>query len=94
MQDTPLTSAFIQAYHTMLMVGRYPLGAVFIEIAPEEVDVNVHPAKAEVRFRNQDRVFGFVQTRRAARPAGLRAGASGCGGIMGGTRRIIQAGRH
>ena len=60
-QDTPLTSAFIQAYHTMLMVGRYPMGAVFIEIAPEEVDVNVHPAKAEVRFRNQDRVFGFVQ---------------------------------
>jgi DNA mismatch repair protein MutL len=60
-QDTPLTSAIIQAYHTMLMVGRYPLGAVFIEIAPQEVDVNVHPAKAEVRFRNQDRVFGFVQ---------------------------------
>jgi DNA mismatch repair protein MutL len=60
-QDTPLTSAFIQAYHTMLMVGRYPLGAVFIEIAPEEVDVNVHPAKAEVRFKDQERVFGFVQ---------------------------------
>lgn len=60
-QDTPLTTAFIQAYHTMLMVGRYPMGAVFIEIMPEEVDVNVHPAKAEVRFRNQDRVFGFVQ---------------------------------
>ncbi|HEX2696505.1 MAG TPA: DNA mismatch repair endonuclease MutL, partial [Anaerolineales bacterium] len=60
-QDTPLTTAFVQAYHTLLMVGRYPMGAVFIEIAPEEVDVNVHPAKAEVRFRNQDRVFGFVQ---------------------------------
>ncbi len=60
-QDTPLTTALIQAYHTMLMVGRYPLGAVFLEIAPEEVDVNVHPAKAEVRFRDQDRVFGFVQ---------------------------------
>ncbi|MCL4530330.1 MAG: DNA mismatch repair endonuclease MutL [Chloroflexi bacterium] len=60
-QDTPLTAAFIQAYHTLLMVGRYPMGAVFIEIAPEEVDVNVHPAKAEVRFRNQDRIFGFVQ---------------------------------
>ncbi len=60
-QDTPLTTALIQAYHTLLMVGRYPLATIFIEIAPEEVDVNVHPAKAEVRFRSQDKVFGFVQ---------------------------------
>ena len=60
-QDTPLTTAIVQAYHTLLMVGRYPLGALFIQIAPEDVDVNVHPAKAEVRFRDQERVFGFVQ---------------------------------
>jgi DNA mismatch repair protein MutL len=60
-QDTPLSTALLQAYHTLLMVGRYPLGAIFIEIAPEEVDVNVHPAKAEVRFKDQDRIFGFVQ---------------------------------
>lgn len=60
-QDTPLTSAIIQAYHTMLMVGRYPLGALFLEIEPADVDVNVHPAKAEVRFKNPDQVFGFVQ---------------------------------
>ncbi len=60
-QDTPLTTALLQAYHTLLMVGRYPLGAIFIDIAPEEVDVNVHPAKAEVRFKDQDRIFGFVQ---------------------------------
>ncbi len=60
-QDTPLTTALIQAYHTLLMVGRYPLAAMFVEIDPEEVDVNVHPAKAEVRFRNQDRIFSFVQ---------------------------------
>ena len=60
-QDTPLTSAFVQAYHTLLMVGRYPMGVLFIHVTPEEVDVNVHPAKAEVRFRNQDKVFGFVQ---------------------------------
>jgi DNA mismatch repair protein MutL len=60
-QDTPLTTALLQAYHTLLMVGRYPLGAIFIDIAPEEVDVNVHPAKAEVRFKDSDRIFSFVQ---------------------------------
>lgn len=59
--DTPLTQALMQAYHTLLMVGRYPLTTLFLEIDPEEVDVNVHPAKAEVRFRSQERVFSFVQ---------------------------------
>jgi DNA mismatch repair protein MutL len=66
-QDTPLSSALVQAYHTMLMVGRYPLAALFLELPPEQLDVNVHPAKAEVRFRDPDRAFSFVQrsTRRA-----------------------------
>jgi DNA mismatch repair protein MutL len=65
--DTPLTQALLQAYHTLLMVGRYPLGALFLEIDPGEVDVNVHPAKAQVRFKNQDRIFSFIQ--RSARRA-------------------------
>ena len=66
-QDTPLTSAVLQAYHTLLMVGRYPLAVLFIEVPPDQVDVNVHPAKAEVRFRSPDKAFSFVQraTRRA-----------------------------
>lgn len=59
--DVALSTALLQAYHTLLMVGRYPLTALFLEIDPEAVDVNVHPAKAEVRFRNQDQVFSFVQ---------------------------------
>ena len=59
--DVSLSMALLQAYHTLLMVGRYPLTALFLEIKPEEVDVNVHPAKAEVRFRNQDKIFSFVQ---------------------------------
>ncbi len=66
-QDTPLTSALLQAYHTLLMVGRYPMAILFVEIPPDEVDVNVHPAKAEVRFRDPDRVFGFIL--RSARKA-------------------------
>jgi len=66
-QEFSLTTALLQAYHTLLMVGRYPLTTLFLEIAPEDVDVNVHPTKAEVRFRSQDKIFSFVQ--RAARKA-------------------------
>jgi len=65
--DISLSTALLQAYHTLLMVGRYPMTALFLEIDPNEVDVNVHPSKAEVRFRNQDKVFSFVQ--RSARKA-------------------------
>jgi DNA mismatch repair protein MutL len=60
-QDVSLNTALLQAYHTLLMVGRYPLAILFVELPPEEVDVNVHPAKAEVRFRSADRVFSLVQ---------------------------------
>jgi DNA mismatch repair protein MutL len=59
-QDSALTTALVQAYHTMLMVGRYPMAILFLELPPEMVDVNVHPAKAEVRFRDRDRVFRGV----------------------------------
>jgi DNA mismatch repair protein MutL len=65
--EVSLSTALLQAYHTLLMVGRYPMTALFLEMRPEEVDVNVHPAKAEVRFRSPDRVFSFVQ--RSARKA-------------------------
>jgi DNA mismatch repair protein MutL len=60
-QDTSLSAAVIQAYHGLLMVGRYPMAIVFVDLPPEVVDVNVHPAKAEVRFRDPRRVFSVVQ---------------------------------
>ncbi len=66
-QDTSLNAAMVQAYSGLLMVGRFPISVLFIQLPPEEVDVNVHPAKAEVRFRNSDRVFSAVQ--RAVRRA-------------------------
>ena len=66
-QDTALVTAVVQAYHTFLMVGRYPQSALFLELPPEMVDVNVHPTKAEVRFRDRDQVFRGVQ--RAVRRA-------------------------
>jgi DNA mismatch repair protein MutL len=60
-QDARLTYAVIQAYHTLLPGGRYPLAVVMVHLPPEEVDVNVHPAKAEVRFRDGDAAFRAVQ---------------------------------
>ena len=66
-QDTALSTALLQAYRTLLMVGRFPLAVLFVELDAEAVDVNVHPAKAEVRFRSPDTVFSGVQ--RAVRRA-------------------------
>ncbi len=60
-QDSTLTSAVVQAYHTLLMVGRFPLGILFVDVPAEWVDVNVHPAKAEVRFRDASKAFSAVQ---------------------------------
>jgi len=66
-QDTSLTTALVNAYHSLLMVARYPMAVLFLGIEPSEVDVNVHPAKAEVRFRDNNAVFSFIQ--RASRRA-------------------------
>jgi DNA mismatch repair protein MutL len=60
-QDTSLTYAVVQAYHTLLPGGRYPLAVVMVHVPPADVDVNVHPAKSEVRFRDGDAVFRAVQ---------------------------------
>lgn len=60
-QDTALSAALLKGYHTYLMVGRYPVALLFLEIPAESVDVNVHPTKAEVRFRNPDAIFSGVQ---------------------------------
>ena len=66
-QDITLATALVQAYHSMLMVGRFPMAVIFLEIPPEEVDVNVHPTKSEIRFSQRDEVFSGVQ--RAVRRA-------------------------
>jgi len=60
-QDIRLSTAVLQAYHTMLMVGRYPIAVVLLNVPPEDVDVNVHPAKSEVRFRYADAAFSAVE---------------------------------
>lgn len=55
-----LNYALIESYHESLPKGKYPLAFVFFECDPATVDVNVHPAKREVRFRSEPQVRGFV----------------------------------
>lgn len=55
-----LQSAVEQAYRNTLLVGRYPSCVLYLRVAYGSVDVNVHPAKTEVRFGNEKTVFDFV----------------------------------
>jgi hypothetical protein len=66
-QDAKLSYAVVQAYHTLLMTGRYPIAVIMLQAPTEDVDVNVHPAKAEVRFRDADVAFSAIM--RAVRKA-------------------------
>ncbi len=61
-ESKTLSYALIESYHTYLPKGRYPVVFLFLEIDPEFVDVNVHPAKREVRFRNDALIRQFVIT--------------------------------
>ena len=60
-QSRSLVHAVAEAYRGLLPVGRYPLAVLRIGMPPEELDVNVHPAKAEVRFRQENAVYGALQ---------------------------------
>jgi DNA mismatch repair protein MutL len=60
-QDASLSAAVVQAYHTLLMVGRYPISVIFIDLPADQVDVNVHPTKAEIRLSDPQKVFSLLQ---------------------------------
>jgi DNA mismatch repair protein MutL len=55
-----VTAALEQACKGFVMIGRFPAGAWFIELPPEEVDFNVHPTKEEVRFRDERHIAGTL----------------------------------
>jgi DNA mismatch repair protein MutL len=52
--------ALIESYHTLIQKGRYPLAFLFLDIDPAGIDVNVHPAKKEIRFRDEGRIRSFI----------------------------------
>lgn len=59
--DRSLNSAVMSAYTSLLMHGEYPYVTLWIDCDPQEVDVNVHPTKAQVKFREPSKVFRIVR---------------------------------
>jgi DNA mismatch repair protein MutL len=72
-QSRRLTHALYEAYRSALPVGRHPSAVLFLEADPAAVDVNVHPSKKEVRFSQENEVYGFlVEALREAVSGGAR----------------------
>jgi DNA mismatch repair protein MutL len=59
-ENRGINFALLEGYHTSLMKGRYPVCALFIEINPASVDVNIHPSKREIKFRQEQAVRKIV----------------------------------
>ncbi|MDR6756225.1 DNA mismatch repair protein MutL [Mycoplana sp. BE70] len=83
-QDKLIWSALRGAYAETVPSGRYPVAVLEIAIDPELVDVNVHPAKSDVRFRDPGLVRGLIigAIRQALTREGDRAATSGAAGLM------------
>jgi len=73
-RDRLLARAIAQAYQSLIPRGRHPAVALMVELRPEEVDVNVHPMKTEVRFRHSGALFELVYHALRARLADQTAG--------------------
>ena len=84
-KDRLLVGAVRAAYQDMLARDRHPVLALFIELAAEEVDVNVHPAKTEVRFRDAANIRGLIigGLRHALDAAGHRSAARPSAAALG-----------
>lgn len=61
-QDRAIQAAVMDAYRSLLMHGEYPLVVVWLECQPEEIDVNIHPTKSQIKFRDASSAFKIVQS--------------------------------
>ena len=95
-RDVLLSQAVMSAYRNLLEARKYPACALFIELPPETIDVNVHPAKLEVRFRRPQDVRELIRRGLSVALSGVRpasqaapaVAACGQGGCCGAHRRL------
>jgi DNA mismatch repair protein MutL len=73
-RDRLLLAALSEAWSGTFAKGSYPAAVLFLELPPEAVDVNVHPTKAEVRFREPQRIFAWVRNAAEEAWSKLRGG--------------------
>lgn len=59
-RDRVIYRAVLEAYRHILPAGRFPVSILFVGLSPSEVDVNVHPAKAEVKFKDPERIYQAI----------------------------------
>ncbi len=85
-RDKVITHAVRQAYRDLLHHGRQPAFLLFCELPPRQVDVNVHPAKHEVRFRESRQVHDFI-----FRALHRRLSAGGRAALAAGAATLVQA---
>ncbi|MFB3924816.1 MAG: DNA mismatch repair endonuclease MutL [Syntrophales bacterium] len=94
-KDSLISRAVINAYRGVIEDGRYPSAVLFVDLSYDDVDVNVHPAKMEIRFREPGKVYGAVLESLIEALAFCSMGQSGSGrSLPRGTGRMEPEKRY